>query len=77
MSLDFWRQPSGFSDAASQAALLRDLPREPAALAKVVQGLMIHEHMPDMYGVAFDAATSNSRSISWSIRWRARRESTG
>jgi len=56
MSLDFWRQPTGFSDAASQAALLRDLPRGPAALAKVVQGLMIHEHMPDMYGVAFDAA---------------------
>jgi hypothetical protein len=56
MSLDFYRTPVGFSNAASQAALFHDLPRGAAALAGVVQGLMIHEHMPDMYGVTFDQA---------------------
>jgi Transglutaminase-like superfamily len=56
MSLDFWRQPTGFSDASSEAPRLDGLPRDPTALATIVQGLLIHEHMPEMYGVAFDQA---------------------
>jgi len=33
------------------ADLFADLPRGPAALAEIVQGLLIHEHIADTYGV--------------------------
>lgn len=51
MSLDFYRAPTDLSAAGSHARLLKDLPRDVGALAKVVQGLLIHEHMTEAYGV--------------------------
>jgi hypothetical protein len=51
VSLDFWRTPTGLSDPGAQARLLDGLPRGIADLAKVVQGLLVHEHMAEAYGV--------------------------
>jgi hypothetical protein len=51
MSLEFYRTPVDLSDPGTQARLFDGLPREVGALAKVVQGLLIHEHMTDAYGV--------------------------
>jgi len=55
MSLDFYRTPVDLSDAGLHARLLDDLPRDIPGLVKVVQGLLIHEHMTDAYGVALPA----------------------
>jgi hypothetical protein len=51
MTLDFYRQPVAMSDAGTQARLFKDLPRDPAALATIVQGLLMHEHIAPAYGV--------------------------
>jgi transglutaminase superfamily protein len=51
MSLDFYRQPAALSDAGAQARLFKDLPSDPAGLAKVVQGLLMHEHVAPAYGL--------------------------
>ena len=51
MTLDFYRRPVALSDAGSQARLLKDLPDDPACLAKVVQGLLMHEHVAPAYGL--------------------------
>ena len=51
MNLDFWRTPVDLSDAGAQAGKFEDLPHDIASLAKVVQGLLIHEHMAETYGV--------------------------
>jgi hypothetical protein len=51
MNLDFYRRPIALSDAGAQAQLLKDLPRDPAGLAKVVQGLLMHEHVAPAYGL--------------------------
>jgi len=51
MTLDFYRQPVALSDPASQRPLFRDLPRDPGALAVIVQGLLMHEHVAPAYGL--------------------------
>ena len=51
MSLEFYRTPVDFSDPGTEARLFDGLPRDIAALAKLVQGLLIHEHMTEAYGV--------------------------
>lgn len=56
MNLDFYRTPVDFSAAGKQAQLLKDLPRDVGALAKIVQGLLIHEHMTEAYGVKLPPA---------------------
>ena len=56
MSLDFYRTPVDLSDAGRHAAMLDGLPRAIPDLVKLVQGLLIHEHMADAYGVNFSAA---------------------
>ncbi|MDP3242812.1 MAG: transglutaminase-like domain-containing protein [Reyranella sp.] len=43
--------PVGLSDAGLWALQFAALPDDVAGLAKVLQGLLIHEHMPDVYGV--------------------------
>jgi hypothetical protein len=48
---DFWRTPVDLSDAGTQASLFDGLPHDIGVLAKLVQGLLIHEHMTDAYGV--------------------------
>ena len=51
MNLDFYRTPVDLSAADKFAPMLKDLPRDVGALAKIVQGLLIHEHMTEAYGV--------------------------
>ena len=46
-----FRTPVGLSDAGIWALQFAALPDDVAGLAKVLQGLLIHEHMPDVYGV--------------------------
>ena len=55
MTLDFWRTPVDLSDAGAQVGQFEALPRDIASLAKVVQGLLIHEHMAEAYGVNLPA----------------------
>jgi hypothetical protein len=52
MSLEFYRTPVDLSDPGTEARLFDGLPRDVAALAKLVQGLLIHEHMTEAYGVS-------------------------
>jgi Transglutaminase-like superfamily len=66
VSLDFYRTPVALSDAGTQARLFDDLPRDIASLVKVVQGLLVHEHMTEAYGVTLPAGRrgeSHVRSI--------------
>jgi len=51
MSKDLWLHPSGMNDAAAQAGRLRGLPTDVAALARVVQGLLMHLHVAPSYGL--------------------------
>jgi len=51
MSVDFYRCPVALSDAGAEARLLKDLPHDPAGLAKIVQGLLMHEHVAPAYGL--------------------------
>ena len=53
MSLDFYRTPVEMTAPGRHAAVLKDLPRDVKALAAIVQGVMVHEHMGDIYGTAF------------------------
>ncbi|MDI1288198.1 MAG: transglutaminase domain-containing protein [Reyranella sp.] len=39
------------SDPGAQACRLEGLPSDVGGLTKILQGLLIHEHMPDFYGV--------------------------
>jgi hypothetical protein len=51
-NLDFHARPAKMTDAGPYAPLLEELPRDVAALAKIVQGLLLHEHWAPAYGVA-------------------------
>jgi hypothetical protein len=55
MTMDAYRTPATMSDAGRQSALLDGLPRDVAGLAKVVQGVLIHEHIAPAYGVTLSA----------------------
>lgn len=55
MNADGFRSPIDMSNAGAQAALLDGLPRDVGGLAKVVQGLLIHEHIASAYGVTLSA----------------------
>lgn len=50
-SRDFYCRPVALSDAGSQERLFKDLPSDPAALATIVQGLLMHEHVAPAYGL--------------------------
>ena len=50
-SLEFARQPAVMTSAGKHAPLFAGLPREVAGLARVAQGLLIHEHIAPTYGV--------------------------
>jgi hypothetical protein len=56
MTLDAYRTPVDMSDAGRQARLLDDLPRDVGGLAKVVQGLLLHQHVSPAYGVKLSQA---------------------
>lgn len=66
MTLDIYRQPIAFSHPGAEAARLANLPRDPEGLAKIVQGLMIHEHIAQLYDVTLTAeqhAQAHVRSV--------------
>ena len=66
MSLERWREPAGYSLPGGRAALFENLPRGPQALAGVVQGLLMHEHISPAYGLALSAdqhAQAHVRSV--------------
>jgi hypothetical protein len=46
-----FRTPVAMSDAGIWALQFNALPRTVGGLATTIQGLLIHEHMPDFYGV--------------------------
>jgi hypothetical protein len=48
---EFYTEPGVMTSAGPHAALIKELPDEPAALAAVLHGLVIHEHMGGGYGV--------------------------
>jgi transglutaminase superfamily protein len=50
--LAFYSEPTGMTAAGQYAPMLADLPSEPAALAAVVQGLLLYEYVAEpFYGV--------------------------
>jgi hypothetical protein len=50
--LDFYVHPTRFSSGGKHAALLEALPRDVAALARIVPGLVLYEYVAtDFYGV--------------------------
>jgi hypothetical protein len=51
MNFDRYMKPIAMSDPGRHTALFDDLPDEPGALAKTVQGLLIHQHIAPAYGV--------------------------
>lgn len=77
MNTRFWLQPAGLSSTGDRTDLLADLPRDPAALAEVVQGLLLHEHIAPSYGVQLDAgrhAEAHLRSVREVLDGVARRD---
>ena len=50
--LAFHTRPAAMTSAGSHGARFDGLPREMAELARVVQGLLLHEHWAPAYGVA-------------------------
>lgn len=54
MTVDFYREPIDFTDPNGHAHLFGDLPCGPAATARLVQGLLLHEHIAPAYGVSLD-----------------------
>ena len=66
MELNQYRTPVAMSAPGQHASRLAGLPSEPAALAKAVQGLMIHQHIASTYGVALSGdqrAQSHVRAV--------------
>jgi hypothetical protein len=49
--LDFYTRPAAMTSPGRHARLFAGLPRDVADLARVVQGLLLHEHFAPAYGV--------------------------
>ncbi|WP_129666043.1 transglutaminase domain-containing protein [Phytoactinopolyspora endophytica] len=49
-TLDLYTQPATMTSLARHADLLQGLPHDVAELAKVLQGLVVHEHLTELYG---------------------------
>lgn len=54
MTIDRYINSNGMSDAGRRADLFDGLPGDPVALAGVVQGLLIHQHIAPAYDVTLD-----------------------
>jgi hypothetical protein len=66
MNFDRYMKPIAMSDPGRHAALFDGLPRNPGALAKTVQGLLIHLHIASAYGVTLSndqQAQSHIRAV--------------
>ncbi len=55
-ALETYRKPVAMSDAGRQAALFNDLPHDVGTLAKIVQGLLMHQHVSPAYGLKLSQA---------------------
>jgi hypothetical protein len=55
--LDFYTRPAKMTAAAGHAPLFETLPDDIAALVRVVQGLLLHEH----WAPAYDVTLSDER----------------
>jgi hypothetical protein len=78
MNTDGFRSPIDMSDAGVKAMLLDGLPKDVGGLAKVVQGLLIHEHIAPAYGVTLSAeqhAQAHMRSVEKMLDCIARQDS--
>jgi len=51
MDFDRYSRPIAMSDPGRHTALFSELPRDPGALARTVQGLLIHQHIAPSYGL--------------------------
>jgi hypothetical protein len=63
--LDFYTHPTGMTSAGDYAPMLELLPRNPAALTQVVQGLLLHEHLA---AYAYGIELSHERRAETHIR---------
>ena len=66
MNFDRYTRPTAMSDPGRHATLFDGLPRDPGALAKIVQGLLIHQHIAPAYGVTLSRdqqAQSHVRAV--------------
>jgi len=66
MNFDRYNKPTAMSDPGRHAALFGSLPRGADRLAKIVQGLLIHQHIAPAYGVALShdrQAQSHVRAV--------------
>jgi hypothetical protein len=62
-TLACYARPAVMTTPGRYASLLADLPRDIAGLAAVAQGLLIHEHMAEAYGVTLTEADRASVHI--------------
>jgi hypothetical protein len=51
MDVEKYMRPIAMSDPGRHAALFESLPRDTGELARIVQGLLIHQHIAPAYGV--------------------------
>ena len=59
--LDFYLRPAAMTSSRRHALMFDALPHDVAALVRVVQGLMLHEHAAPFYGgVLADESRSQS-----------------
>ncbi len=50
--LDFYTRPIAMTDAGSHAAVLENLTSDLSGLCEIVQGVLLHFHWANAYGVA-------------------------
>jgi hypothetical protein len=62
-TLSYYAQPGRMTSAGQHAPLLDGLPRDVAGLARVGHGLLIHEHLAEIYGVQLSEADRSSVHI--------------
>ena len=65
-TLPYYTEPGPMTSPGRHAALLGDLPHEVAGLADVLHGLVIHEHLAELYGVTLtddDRASVHVRPV--------------
>lgn len=52
--LDFYLHPAAMTSSRRHAPMFEALPHDVAALVRIVQGLMLHEHAAPLYGVVLE-----------------------
>jgi hypothetical protein len=61
--LDYYTEPGPMTSAGAYASRLEGLPRDVAGLARVAQGVLIHEHITGPYGVTLTEEDRSSVHI--------------